>query len=285
MAKAILILVAVVAGGGLSYTSLQMSRQLKDQELAIERLRGQVSLLGSVETSETGGGQPALDSRSFDLPENSLANPENSIGDEELLALVARLVKDDAVVGAIARRVESQIDPSQALISSAAFKDGVKLTMEEIEEAEQAERAARRTEQMLARTEERAQELADKLNLPPATAEELKNIMIESAEARTDMMALMRTGELNRGDMREVMREQRDETNLMVQNILSAGEFEQYTKLQAENGGGRGGFGGFGGGGRRGGGGNNATTTNTPGGTTGGTTVTPVDNGGGRGGF
>lgn len=281
MAKAILIVVAVMAGGGLAFQSVQLSKKIDEQDQLLQRLRGQISLLESGEATPEAADR-TFDT-SFDLPENTLARTTDVIDDEELRSLVARLVKDDAVVGAIARKVETQIDPGQALISSAAFRDGVKTTMEELEELEREERNARRTEQMMARTEERAKEIAEKLKLPPQTAEELTNIMIESAEARTDMFTLMRSGEIDRGDMRDVMREQRDETNALVQDILTATEYEEYTKLQEEN---RGGFGGFGGGrgGRGGGGGGNTATPTTTNGDNGGSTTTPTRRRG-RGGF
>ena len=277
MLKALPVVLALILGGGGGVYSYTLSKQVDEQKLEIARLRKQVS---SIEVPEAPT-NASIAASSFDLPtSNSLAEVGGGIDGDELRELVARMVKDEGMVSALAQNVGSQIDTPQAFIASDAFREGVRTTMEELEEQERQERNERRAQQMIERTEERAQEIAEQLELPAGTAQELTNILVESAQARTDMWTMVRAGEFDRGEMRDMMREARDETNAQVQNILTADEYKKYEEIQ-QNDRGRG-FGGFGGG-RNNRGNNNRNTGGNTGGNTAGGEAAPTR--GGRGGF
>ncbi|MGA1779211.1 MAG: hypothetical protein ACO4CW_02570, partial [Planctomycetota bacterium] len=160
---------------------------------------------------------------------------------------------------------------------------------EDTGEIERAEREARREEQMLSRTERRAQEIAEALQLNNATAQELTAIMVEGAQAMTDVWGLVRTGEFDRREVRGLMTEQRDETNALVQQLLTPTQYETYTEMTETRGGGGGNFGWVGGRGGFGGPGGG----NSSGGSSGGSNSSGAGNdtppagggpGGGRGG-
>ena len=273
MLKALPVVLALLVGGAGGVYSYTLSKQVEEQQLEIARLQKQVS---SIEIPEANS-NASIAASSFDLPANSLAEVGGGIDGDELRELVARMVKDEGMVSALAQNVGSRIDAPEAFIASDAFREGVRTTMEEIEELERQERNERRAQQMIERTEERAQEIAEQLNLPAGTAQELTNILVESAQSRTDMWTMVRAGEFDRGEMRDMMREARDETNALVQNILTDDEYKKYEEIQQQD---RRGWGGFAGG-RNNRGGNNAGNNNNGGGGN----ATPARAGRGRGGF
>ena len=167
------------------------------------------------------------------------------------------------------------MDPDN-LLRSEGFRTGVRETMDQIRQEERDAQRARREEQMARRTEERAREIAERLQLNPQTADALTEIIVAGSEARGDVFALVRSGEIPRDEVRQVMREQREMTNTEIQSLLTPTEYEQYLQIEQEmnpfGGGGRG-RGGFGGG------------APTPTGNAGGATPAPVtegNSGGGR---
>ncbi len=247
MAKAILIVVAIAVGGGLGATCLQLAGRVGDQEAQIERLRNDLQSLREQSDSAVSRGE--ISPGSFDLPNESASiTGATANADEELRDLVARMVNDERVVGALARKIENRIDPSSALVGTAAFKEGVRTSMEEIREEERLSQEEERAERMVQRTEDRAREIAERLNLPQQTADELTQILVSSAQATQDLWG--RRGDDNqlpRGEVRQVMRDQRNETNALVQNLLTPSEYEQYQKLSQDLNPGRRGGGGFGG--------------------------------------
>ena len=249
MLKAILITISIAVGGGLGITTYQLTQELDDQTRQIQQLHRELNDLKDRET------EVVASALNTDIEFSNLGNSESTsevdtLNSEELRSLVGQLIEDQAVLGALAQQVETRIDPSSTLYTSPQFKDSVRNTMEEVREEQREEQRARREEEMLARTENRAKEIAEQLNLPPGTANELTQIMLDGAQARTDMFTLMRSGEFGRGDVRGMMREQRDDVNQQVQSILTESEYEQYQQLQQEDrgrswfGGGRGGRGG-----------------------------------------
>ena len=269
MGKSIALVIAILAGGGLAAQSFQLSKKLDEQATELNRLRAQVVALDETVATSGTPSPAAIAAASFEIPEGSSDGGTQAIDDAELRALVEKMVRDDQVIGALATRITPRVDDAQALVNSDAFRTGVEETIAAIEEEERQERSARRQEQMVERTERRAQEIAEKLQLNNATAQELSHILVEGAQAMTDVWGLVRSGEIDRREIRDVMREQRDETNTLVSQILTPTQYEEYTKIQEED---RGGFGGFGGpGGRRGfggGGGGQTPATNSGSGTT-----------------
>lgn len=256
MAKAILILVGAGLFGGFGVVTYQLSEQVESQKAQVERLRNEVQLLHEQKGTPAEGTSPgvaAIPADSFDLIEGELA--AEGIESEDLRALVSRMVEDEAVVGAIARRVEGQIEPGGDLFASETFRTGIRDTMEDIRREEREAQMAERAERMEERTENRARDLAERLNLPPNIADQFTEIVVSSQQAMGDVFALARGGEIERGEIRNIMREQRAETNTQLQGLLTEQEYEQYTALSQE----MNIFGGGGpGGGRRGRGGNDS---------------------------
>lgn len=142
-----------------------------------------------------------------------------------------------------------------------AFTASVTAALEDIREKEEAERDARRAERRAERLDERLADISEKLGLTPTQTDDLREHYNVFEEKRNALMDEARdSGDW--GNMREVFRGLRDESNTALQAILTPSQYDQY---QEENmgGGRRGGFGGGpgggpggdegGGGGRRGG--------------------------------
>jgi hypothetical protein len=243
MAKAITIIAFLVLGGGLGGTCYWLAERVDDQETQIGRLRQELETLRE-QASAPAVAAERIDPAAFDFSSAGEPAAEIGIPDEELRELVGRLVADESAVGAIASRVEGRIEPTNTLLGTSAFKEGVRTTMDEIREEERQRQIAEREERMWERTEERARDIAARLNLPPQTAEELTQIILGSVQARQETMALMRDGEIPREDIRLTMRQQREETDLKIQSVLTPTEYAAYQKIEEEMGpGGRGGRG------------------------------------------
>ena len=284
MLKALLIGICVGVGAGLGVTTYQLSQELDDQTRQIQQLHRELNDLRDREI-EVAASTLNTDMEFSGLNDFAPTSESATLDNEELRSLVGQLIEDQALLGSLAQQVGTRLDPSNTLYTSPHFKDSVRNTMEEVREEQREEQRARREEEMLARTENRAKEIAEQLNLPPGTANELTQIMLDGAQARTDMFTLMRSGEFGRGDVRGMMREQRDDVNQQVQSILTESEYEQYQQLQQEDRGRSWFGGGRGGGGRNFGGGSSSKQGTSQGeGRSGGSNSGGNSGGGGRGG-
>jgi len=286
MSKTLALVLVLVAGGGLTTLSLSLKSQVEGQASQIAGLEKKIGALTSLIEESSSEDARTLAARSFEQQGGEVPTSGAAVTADEVRALVEEMVREDASRGSLARSSAPGIDGSEAFLSSDAFRVGVEQAMEAIEEIERAEREARREEQMLSRTERRAQEIAEALQLNNATAQELTAIMVEGAQAMTDVWGLVRAGEFDRREVRGLMTEQRDETNALVQQLLTPTQYETYTEMTETRGGGGGNFGWVGGRGGFGGPGGG----NSSGGSSGGSNSSGAGNdtppaGGGRGGF
>jgi len=290
MSKTLALVLVLVAGGGLTTLSLTLKSQVEGQASQIAGLEKKIGALTSLIEESSSEDARTLAARSFEQQGGEVPTSGAAVTADEVRALVEEMVREDASRGSLARSSAPGIDGSEAFLSSDAFRVGVEQAMEAIEEIERAEREARREEQMLSRTERRAQEIAEALQLNNATAQELTSIMVEGAQAMTDVWGLVRAGEFDRREVRGLMTEQRDETNALVQQLLTPTQYETYTEMTETRGGGGGNFGWVGGRGGFGGPGGG----NSSGGSSGGSNSSGAGNdtppagggpGGGRGGF
>ena len=142
------------------------------------------------------------------------------------------------------------LDPaSLPAVDAPEFEMAVAAAIENIEAREREEREAEREAREIERMEERLAELRTKLGLDQYQETEMRTLMLESAQKFDDMREVMRSGEMDRGEVRQAFDDIRTDAETTLQSILSPAQYQQY---QDEN---MGGFGGFGGGRPRGGGG------------------------------
>jgi len=248
----VLLLLSLVAGGAVGVFTFQLSQRLDEQDSQLARLREEVATLRERD-AEQAAGIPGIEPGAFDLPGAGTRTASGTEGYESLAAapaegdLVGRLVRDDRVLAELARQLEGRVEPAPTFLASPEFKEGVRTTLDEIREEQRARMEEEREARMVERTTERAREIAERLALSPAAAEELTEILVGGIESRRDVFALVESGEIPREEVRTVMREQRDETNARLQSLLTPTQYAEYQKIEAENGPGRGGRGEFGG--------------------------------------
>lgn len=148
-------------------------------------------------------------------------------------------------------------------IDAPEFESAVAAAIENIEAREREERDAEREARELERIEERLADMRTKLGLDQYQETEMRTLMIDGMHAMNETRELMRSGELDRGEIRQTFDDLRTDGETKLQAILTPSQYQQY---QDENMGGFGGFGGrqrggFGGGP---GGGNNGGNVGGP---------------------
>ena len=162
------------------------------------------------------------------------------------LPVVADTATDASVEGAGAAAMG--LDPaSLPAVDAPEFEMAVAAAIENIEAREREERAAEREAREAERMEERLAEMRTKLGLDQFQETEMRTLMLESAQKFDETRDLVRSGELDRGEIRQVFTDIRTDAEDTLQSILTPAQYQQY---QDEN---MGGFGGFGGGRQRGG--------------------------------
>ena len=135
---------------------------------------------------------------------------------------------------------------------STGLRNAVAVALEQIEAQDEAERQREREEREARRMDERMVEYTKKLGLDQIQAKSMRKVLVESEAKRNEMFTSMREGNMDRGDIRTVFNEQREATNIALQNILTPLQMEDYGEM--DQGGFRGMRGMGGGGGGRGGG-------------------------------
>lgn len=170
--------------------------------------------------------------------------------DEVLSAINRRAVADVAEES----RAEDETSTAAALgldpaslpaVDAPDFELAVAAAIENIEAREREERDAEREARELERIEERLADMRTKLGLDQFQETEMRTLMIDSMHKMDETRDLMRSGEMDRGEIREAFDDIRTDADATLQGILTPSQYQQY---QDEN------MGGFGGGRQRGGG-------------------------------
>ena len=174
---------------------------------------------------------------------------EENIPEELVTALANRLVQDRASMQAIAREVPRNRDSGTggalAGISAKEFDSQVRDTIEAIEEEERAERMQRMQERALERSADRANRIAEQLQLDDRTAQQFSSLMVDHSSERMQIMMEAREMDLGRSETRNLLNTVREEQNEEISGILTASQYEQYLEIPQDDWGrGRGGWGG-----------------------------------------
>ncbi len=135
---------------------------------------------------------------------------------------------------------------------SVSLRNAVSFALEDIRAAEEAERDAEREAREIRRMDERMEKYAKDLGLDQIQVKEMRLVLDGESIKREEMFNTMRDGTMDRGEMRTVMNDLREETRTALQGILTPAQYESYT--ESDRGFGRG-MRGFDSGGNRGGGG------------------------------
>ena len=167
------------------------------------------------------------------------ATSEADIPEELVTALANRLAQDPASMQAIAREVPRSRDTgsSNALagITAQEFDSQVRDTIEAIEEEERAERMQRMQERALERSEERANRIAEQLELDARTAEQFSTLMVDHSSERMQIMMESREMDLGRSETRNLLNQVREEQNQEISGILTSSQYEQYLEIPQDD--------------------------------------------------
>ena len=167
------------------------------------------------------------------------ATSEADIPEELVTALANRLAQDPASMQAIAREVPRSRDTgsSNALagITAQEFDSQVRDTIEAIEEEERAERMQRMQERALERSEERANRIAEQLELDARTAEQFSTLMVDHSSERMQIMLESREMDLGRSETRNLLNQVREEQNQEISGILTSSQYEQYLEIPQDD--------------------------------------------------
>lgn len=174
----------------------------------------------------------------------AIASPEQIAAQAELEAKISELEE----LASFLRNPSSD--------APVALYETVSTALEDIRVQEDAERDQRREERTQERLDERLTALSQTLGLDAYQSDELRGLYNDQrAKMNAKMEEIRDNGDFQ--GMRDAMREIRDESNTLIQGVLSSSQYEIYSELpRGESlfgGGGRGGFGGGGSGGFRGG--------------------------------
>ena len=210
---------AVVPGGG---PDTMLQTQIDELRAESRSLGDRIDMLGESLAGLDGGRIPVAAS-SIDL--------------DELAARVAAL--------------QEAVDGKKSAVPL-SFRNNVAAALDSIREEEERAREQEREDARVQRLEDRLGQLASDLGLDDFQVGEMRTILNNEALLRNELMAGMRDGG-DMGNMRDTMRELRDQTRESLSTVLSEEQLQKYQ--EQDRGFGRGGFGGggFGGGGRGGG--------------------------------
>ena len=108
-------------------------------------------------------------------------------------------------------------------------------TIEAIEEEERAERMQRMQERALERSEERANRIAEQLELDARTAEQFSTLMVDHSSERMQIMLESREMDLGRSETRNLLNQVREEQNQEISGILTSSQYEQYLEIPQDD--------------------------------------------------
>lgn len=169
---------------------------------------------------------------------------------DELLGAIDRRsvavapASDDA--SASSSDLASSLDPAALPApTDPGFETAVASALENIEARERAEREAEREQRELDRIEERIAGMREALGLDQFQETEVRTLLIDSMHEMNEVRVQMRSGELERGEIRATFGALRTSVEEGFKGILTPAQYTQLEESGAD-------FGGFGGG-RRGG--------------------------------
>lgn len=225
--------------GGLSFAGfIQQKGQVEEVLLEIKKSNNAIQVLKDrIETLENQSQEKGV-AENFTYTGPNAASAED-IPEELVTALANRLVQDRNSMEAIAREIPRNSakgnSNSLAGISASAFESQVRDTIEAIEEEERAERMQRMQERALERSEERANRIAQQLELDDRTAQEFSSLMVDHSSERMQIMMEAREIDLGRGETRNLLNQVREEQNQEISGILTASQYEAYMEIPQDD--------------------------------------------------
>ena len=141
----------------------------------------------------------------------------------------------EAIAREIPRNSANGNSNSLAGISASEFDSQVRDTIQAIEEEERAERMQRMQERALERSEERANRIAQQLELDDRTAQEFSSLMVDHSSERMQIMMEAREIDLGRGETRNLLNQVREEQNQEISGILTASQYEAYMEIPQDD--------------------------------------------------
>ncbi|MGB1070692.1 MAG: hypothetical protein ACPG1Z_03420 [Planctomycetota bacterium] len=243
------VMIAIGILGAVSFgTFIQQKGQIEQARQEIQKSNNTLQVLKErIETLENQAEEKS-EAQVFAYTGPESASEEN-IPEELVTALANRLVQDRASMQAIAREVPRNRDSGTggafAGISAKEFDSQVRDTIEAIEEEERAERMQRMQERALERSADRANRIAEQLQLDDRTAQQFSSLMVDHSSERMQIMMEAREMDLGRSETRNLLNTVREEQNEEISGILTANQYEQYLEIPQDDWGrGRGGWGG-----------------------------------------
>lgn len=243
------VMIAIGILGAVSFgTFIQQKGQIEQARHEIHKSNNTLQVLKErIETLENQAEEKS-EAQVFTYTGPESASEEN-IPEELVTALANRLVQDRASMQAIAREVPRNRDSGTggalAGISAKEFDSQVRDTIEAIEEEERAERMQRMQERALERSADRANRIAEQLQLDDRTAQQFSSLMVDHSSERMQIMMEAREMDLGRSETRNLLNTVREEQNEEISGILTANQYEQYLEIPQDDWGrGRGGWGG-----------------------------------------
>ncbi len=243
------VMIAIGILGAVSFgTFIQQKGQIEQARQEIQKSNNTLQVLKErIETLENQAEEKS-EAQVFTYTGPESASEEN-IPEELVTALANRLVQDRASMQAIAREVPRNRDSGTggalAGISAKEFDSQIRDTIEAIEEEERAERMQRMQERALERSADRANRIAEQLQLDDRTAQQFSSLMVDHSSERMQIMMEAREMDLGRSETRNLLNTVREEQNEEISGILTANQYEQYLEIPQDDWGrGRGGWGG-----------------------------------------
>ncbi|QDU86128.1 hypothetical protein Pla163_32770 [Planctomycetes bacterium Pla163] len=180
--------------------------------------------------------------------------------EQRLDEVVGMLNRREVVPSAVASEME-RAGPDTAAAAAPVpgdpqFEQAVAAAITRIEEREAAERDAEREQREADRMEERIAELTQSLGLNAYQQTEMRTLMIDNNAKTEEMRDKMRSGEIDRTEIRDSFEAIRTEMDESLAGFLTPAQYDQYKEENNNR------WGGFGGGGGRG----NRDTGGGPGG-------------------
>lgn len=168
--------------------------------------------------------------------------------EERLDEVVAMLNRREVAASSVANEMELASDAAADPLAGALvagdpqFETAVADAISRIEEREDAERAAAREVRDAERMEERIAELSASLGLNAYQETEMRTLMIDNNAKTEEMRDKMRSGEIDRTEIRDSFDGLRTEMDEALAGFLNPAQYDQYKEENSSR------FGGFGGG-------------------------------------
>jgi hypothetical protein len=170
--------------------------------------------------------------------------------EQRLDEVVAMLNRREVAASSVADEMELAGEGADAVAAlvpgDPQFETAVAAAITRIEEREAAERAAEREQREADRMEERIAELAASLGLNAYQQTEMRTLMIDNNAKTEEMRDKMRSGEIDRTEIRDSFEAIRTEMDEALAGFLTPAQYDQYKEENSNRWGG--GFGGGGGG-------------------------------------